>query len=438
MKLSRQVSLLTCGAVAGAVVLSGGLGLALVQHAYDAQAQDVLHREAVLLSRVVVPGRARPVDRVLAGAGVRVVRVQPDGRVLGRLHPDPADVAAAAAGQPVSGVRDLPGGRYLVDVEPVGQDGGIILLQPRRQARATSYAVLRRLALALLVGLVVAGALGALLARRVARPLGNAARAAHRMAAGERDVRLAPDGPDEVAEVAAGLNGLAGALAVSEARQREFLLSVSHELRTPLTAVTGFAEALADGIAVDPAAAGRTIAVEAARLDRLVSDLLELARIGAQEFRLDIDDVDLVPLVQAAAGVWSARCAAVQVPFTLELGPARACVRSDAGRLRQVLDGLLENALCVTGSGVPVLLALQEEPGCFALEVRDGGPGLSEQDLPVAFSRGVLHDRYRGVRPGGTGVGLALVEGLVRRLGGTAVAGQAPEGGAAFTVRLPR
>ena len=438
MRLSQQVSLLTCGAVAGAVVLSGALGLALVRHAYDAQAQDVLHREAVLLSRVAVPGRARPVDRVLTGAGVQVVRVRADGRVTGRLLPGPADVAAAAAGQSVSGVRDLGGVRYLLDVEPVAQDGGIILLQPGREARATSYAVLRRLALALLVGLVVAAALGALLARRIARPLADAARAAHRLAAGERDVRLPPNGPDEVAEVAAGLNGLAGALAVSEARQREFLLSVSHELRTPLTAVAGFAEALADGVAADPAAAGRTIAVEAARLDRLVSDLLELARVGAQEFRLDIGDVDLVALVQATAQVWSARCAAVDVPFTLQLEAAQAQVRSDAGRLRQVLDGLLENALRVTGSGAPVLLVLREEPGCFALEVRDGGPGLSEQDLPVAFQRGMLHDRYRGVRPVGTGVGLALVDGLVRRLGGTAVAQRAPEGGAAFTVRLPR
>jgi signal transduction histidine kinase len=102
-----------------------------------------------------------------------------------------------------------------------------------------------------------------------------------------------------------------------------------------------------------------------------------------------------------------------------------------------VLDGLAENALRVTPAGRPVLLGLYETPGTAVLQVRDGGPGLAPEDLPVAFERSVLYERYRGVRQVGTGVGLALVHGLTTRLGGTATAGRAPEGGACFTVRLP-
>jgi signal transduction histidine kinase len=107
-------------------------------------------------------------------------------------------------------------------------------------------------------------------------------------------------------------------------------------------------------------------------------------------------------------------------------------VRTDPRRLRQVLDGLAENALRITPPGSPLVLAALDEG---ALQVRDGGPGLSDEDYAVLFERGALHDRYRGRRPTGTGgIGLALAHGLVTRMGGTISAGPAPEGGVAFTV----
>src|SRR6185437_3578593 len=108
-------------------------------------------------------------------------------------------------------------------------------------ARASEGITRLRLIVALAIGLAVAAAAGVLLARRLARPLQRAASAAHRLSTGARDVRLDPEGPAEVADVADALNALSAALAVSEGRQREFLLSVSHELRTPLTAVKGYA-----------------------------------------------------------------------------------------------------------------------------------------------------------------------------------------------------
>jgi signal transduction histidine kinase len=258
------------------------------------------------------------------------------------------------------------------------------------------------------------------------------------MSNGRRDLRAPVAGPREVADVADAVNRLAEALARSESRQKDFLLSVSHELRTPLTAVSGFAESLADGVVTgqDVPRIGRLVLDEAHRLDRLVSDLLDLARLGAEDFRLDVVDVDLTQLVRATAEVWQSRCAARDVPYRADTPPYPLPVRADPRRLRQVLDGLTENALRVTPAGRPIVLSLETASGRAVLRVRDGGPGLADADYQVAFQRGVLHGRYQHNRPVGTGVGLALAHGLVTRMGGTIQAGPAPEGGACFTITL--
>jgi two-component system sensor histidine kinase BaeS len=146
--------------------------------------------------------------------------------------------------------------------------------------------------------------------------------------------------------------------------------------------------------------------------------------------------VDLTELVRAAAEAWGSRYAGDGVILRTELPPAPVVAYTDPGRVRQVVDGLLENALRVVSPGAPVVLAVTRTD--FAVvEVRDGGPGFTDQDLAVAFERGALYQRYRGVRKVGSGLGLALAGRLVRRLGGQIEAGHAPEGGARFTVRLP-
>jgi two-component system sensor histidine kinase BaeS len=265
------------------------------------------------------------------------------------------------------------------------------------------------------------------------------AAAAGDLASGARDVAVPESGPAEVAAVGAALNELARSLAHSEARQREFLLSVSHDLRTPLTAVTGYAESLADGV-IPPegvAEVGRIVGAEAARLDRLVQDLLDLARLDAHEVTLTMAAVDLAGLLASAEPVWRRRCDAVGVAFGLELPAVPLVVTADPDRLRQALDGLVDNALRATPAGRPVIVGAHTESGYAVLEVRDGGPGLAPEDFPVAFERSVLHERYRGVREVGTGLGLAIVARIVARHGGTVAARPAREGGACFAITLP-
>jgi len=445
--LASRTALATTAAAVVTVLIAGAVSLGLVRSAAQSDARRTLAGLADAAAQAAERGVPRTAEvrtrRLLNQIGVDYAIVAPDGTVRG-TGPiatgalTAAEAGSVAAGSALSVGREVGGTRVLVEARPTPVNGGgVVLVQP--DVAPLARAVVRRTLVALLVGLAVAVVAGVLLARLLARPLRRAASAAHALAAGARDVRVVPEGPAEVAEVAESLNALAAALARSEGRQREFLLSVSHELRTPLTAITGFAESLADGVTAgeDVRPVGATVLGEARRLERLVSDLLDLARLGAQDFRIDLRPVDLTALVRAAAQVWRARCAAEGVAFSVELPAYELVTVTDPTRVRQILDGLAENALRVTPAGAPIVLALVARSGLAVLQVRDGGPGLTPEDCAVAFDRSVLYERYRGVRRVGTGVGLALVHELATRLGGVAEAGRAPEGGACFTVRLP-
>jgi two-component system sensor histidine kinase BaeS len=443
--LTRQFTLLAALVATVVVVVAALVSIPLISSASQAQARDTLAREADLVSDAVARADSGTVASGLTrlraalatqGTTVEVVR----GHRLPTAPVTVADVAVTTSGGVVSDVRTADGLQVYIEGRQASSTSSVFLLQDASVVGSLNGVALRRLAFALLVGFVVAALLGYLVARRVVRPLRAAAAAAEHLATGARDVALVPDGPAEVASVTESLNRLSAALAASEGRQRDFLLSVSHELRTPLTGITGYAEALADGVVShgDVAATGATVLRESQRLERLVADLLDLARLGAADLRLSPVDVDLTGLGTEAAAVWSARCEREGVVFVAELPGAPVVVRTDPLRVRQIIDNLAENALRVTPAGRPLVLAVRAEDFGATVEVRDGGPGLTPDDIAVAFEPAALHERYRGVRQVGTGVGLALVGRLAVRLGGRAWAGTAPEGGARFAVALSR
>jgi two-component system, OmpR family, sensor kinase len=380
--------------------------------------------------------RARKVAQTLREQGIQTVLIQ-NGRPDQTGLP-PRVVADVAAGGSVSQRVMYQGKLMMVEGRPASTGDGIVLLQP--VISATARTVFNRLWLALGAGLLAGVLAGLLLARRLGRPLRQVAVAARKLSAGDRTARAPTDAPAEVAAVSAALNDLATALTTSENRQRTFLMSVSHELRTPLTTMKGYAEALADGVIGPDGAqrAGQTMLAESEHLDRLIEDLLVLARLEADDFPLEFFTVDLVTLAAAAAESWAPRCAAVGVPLRTQVPDHPVPARTDPGRVRQILDGLLENALRVVPQGAPVVIAVLDAGTHGVVEVRDGGPGFTDDDLPVAFERGALYERYKGVRKVGSGLGLALANRLVARLGGQIEAGHAPEGGARMTVRLPR
>jgi two-component system, OmpR family, sensor kinase len=450
--LALRIALLTCAIAVITAVIAGGLAVRLMGQANERSARHTLSRLADAAQdtadTATFPqnGQAR-VTRTLRALKIEFATISAAGRVVAdtpvaRDAVDRAEIDELLGGASLSLLRTVDGTSVLIEGRGT-RGGAVVLVQRRADALAVGQQALRRVLLALLVAVAIAVLVGLAVAWRLARPLRRTADAARALASGRRDVSVRPEGPAEVADVADAMNMLTGALAQSEARQREFLMSISHDLRTPLTAISGYAESLADGV-VPPEQAqrvGEIMLGESQRLARLVADLLDLARLDAQEFRVDLAVIDVAETVEAAGAVWASRCAAEGVRFAVERQAAPALATADPSRLRQALDGLLENALRVTPSGAPIVLAVRHERDTYGrvlvvAEVRDGGPGLSDADLAVAFDRSALYDRYRGVRRVGTGLGLAIVHGLVSRIGGTIAAGHAPEGGARFTIRL--
>lgn len=438
--LYARIMLVIAAVAAIATLVAGLVGAQLIRAVAVDEARASLARQAQALSASGSVTDLATLRELAVGEAGRIALVQPDGTVTGagRKYVSHAAVAKVLSGQPFSQTETVSGTLVVVEARPISGGGGLALVEPVSAVNQASGPLVTRLLWALLIGFACAVAGGALVARWVAKPLVRVAGAARRLAQGERGVAVDGGGPAEVEQVAHALGALDASLAASEGRQREFLLSVSHEMRTPLTALRGYAEALADGVipAEDVERVGRTLGAEAGRLDHFVSELLELARLEADDFRVDLAPVDAAGIFPAVIEAWRGVAEPAGVGLHAEAsGPLP--VVTDARRLRQLLDGLVENALRVAPAGAPVVLAGRLEAGVVVLEVRDGGPGLSEDDLKHTFERGALRARYAGERPVGTGLGLSIAQRLARRLGGELLAGRAPEGGACFSLRLP-
>jgi len=437
--LTAQVIAVTAATAVVAVIITAMVALPVAVRSANNQARAELVEKSALAVELLATERPAARERI-----VRQLR-QDDIAVylIRRGVPDrpglPQRVIEQVAGGALVDTRARVNNRpTLIAGRPLsGNSSGVVLTRPA--TTGTAGGILGGVWLALLAGLLGGVLAGALLARFIARPIRQAAAAAGRLSAGDRSIRLAGSSTAEAAELAGAFNQLAAALQTSEGRERDFLLSVSHELRTPLSTIRGYAEALADGVVSGDGVpkAGSTMLAEAERLDRLIADLLVLSRLEAADLPLDIVGVDLVELIRSAAEAWAPRCIPDGPRLLVELPSQPVVVQTDPGRIRQVVDGLCENALRIVPQGAPLVLAVRAGAGAGVLEVRDGGPGFTDDDLAVAFQRGALNQRYRGIRKVGSGLALALAERLVGRLGGTIEAGHAAEGGARFTVAVP-
>jgi signal transduction histidine kinase len=312
--------------------------------------------------------------------------------------------------------------------------GDLIVAKPKTELTQQLIPLLERLAIASLGGIIVAGLLGWYLSRRITRPVLALSRATDEIARGSYDVDL-PDvrGGGEVGHLADRFREMAARLSDAERQERNFLMSVSHELRTPLTAIRGHVDALREGVAEDPearAASLDVIAREGVRLERLVGDVLDLAKLEARRFTVHTEEVDMERLCDQAYSAFGEEARRRRIDYEKRF-EAHPTIVSDGDRVLQIISNLLSNAFRWTPDGGRVELELGASNGRVSVAVDDSGPGVAIEEQERIFRPFWSRD------DSGTGLGLAIAHELAVALGGRIELDSRPGQGSRFKLVLP-
>jgi signal transduction histidine kinase len=436
--MTRRITVTMVTVVAGALVLAVAGTTLLLRLSATARTRDELRTQAASMAQAIevlqAPRALEAMGRALRLQGQQVVRVGPGGRTTDALprgvSPDDLDVARLRAGETITGTH----GSLVYAAAPAPRRNTLLVVVLTRRTGPPLRDAAPLFGLAGAVALGVAALVAANLGRRLTRPLRAAETATGRIAAGDLAARVPePEGTDELARLSRSVNAMAEALERSRGLERQFLLSVSHDLRTPLTSIQGYAEAIVDGRTPDPSRAADTILAESRRLERLVADLLELAKLDARRFSLDIRATGLGEIVAAATEGFLPAAERAGISVHLHDDGAGSLVAADPDRLAQVVANLVENALRFAASRIEVSTTVAgEEP---ALWVEDDGPGMDDADLARVFEPFYQAPRA-AARAGGSGLGLAIVRELVDAMGGEVHAEPGGSGGCRVVVRL--
>lgn len=364
--------------------------------------------------------------------------LSPDSALPSGLSAADLQPAALREGQTVSGIYDGNRVYAAAAVNPDAQELSVVVVEGSADnvARRAVPWFLMASGVTLLLGAAVAWGLS----HRITEPLREATAVTVRIADGDLTSRVpehltAGGTPrDEVDTLAHSINTMADSLERSRGLEQQFLLSVSHDLRTPLTSIRGYAEAIADGAAPDPSAAAGVILAESRRLERLVKDLLDLAKLDARRFTLHPTDVDLATLAAESVDGFRHEAGEAGVALTLH-APAPVPAVVDPDRTQQVVANLVENALKYAGGQVVVTVGAVD--GHVRLEVADDGPGIAAEDLPHVFERLYVAQAAPVRKEAGSGLGLAIARELVEAMGGTVAATANQPTGTVMVVRLP-
>lgn len=452
---------LTAGLLVAAVIF-GVVSSQLIRQQSEVVARGELDRQVVALANTL--GR-QTAEQATRGEALRI-----DSAEYLAVIGGPA-TSLYYSGNPLSPIAGPPGGPIPVGVEldtqaisddglqrvefedplsgrarvgsiapvPVrGETWGFLLLaRPPGQLGSPWGAIGGRVAVAAGLGVVVALLLGLFLTQRLTRPMRAMRAATHRVAEGNLRTQLGQTGTRELDELIDDFNEMVRQLAHRDGASREFLMRITHDLRTPLTAIRGHAAALSDGV-VPEAARPRSLAAiesEAARLEGMVSDLLDLARLDARRF--SVAPAVVVPLALAGQALDAVRALAAERRVALQSGAESVpeAVETDEMRVLQIVGNLLQNAIRWTPEGGTVRLDLAGDgAGGLRVAVTDTGPGIPPERREEVFAPFQATDRPDGSR--GSGLGLAISRELARALGGE-LAVVDHEDGARFELTLP-
>jgi two-component system sensor histidine kinase BaeS len=450
--MAARVSLAFVAVLAVALACAGAVSLYLVRQAAAnntrrlvlQQTVDLAHREQTLnktnkdASQIIAD--VLPLLSSIAGIKqASIVETSAKGAFIDAVpkldfSPSAIDARELTAGKVTSGI-DRP---LAFAAVPLFSAGGITVSFLLAREISYSDASISTFLLAGGIALLVAALAAAVISRRVARRVVAAAGAAQQIAAGDFSTRLVASRHDyaELATLSSSLNQMAAHLEDLRDLDRQFLLSVSHDLRTPLTSIRGYAEAIAEGVTPDAGRAAAVVLAEAIRLERLIGDLLDLARLDAHQFSLHPARIDAGAAVGEAAGALRYEFEAVGIALEISTAPG-LWIDADRDRLGQIVANLTENALKFAHHTVAVTCA-RASPGTIVLAVSDDGPGIDPVDLPRVFERHFTSSRFPA-RVAGTGLGLAIVAELAAAMhGALEVTSPVAAGrGTRITVSLP-
>lgn len=406
-------------------------GVVLIQRSVENADVQAIGRQARTLRAVIAD--QSPDERVATQAAVtsvgRRLSIYSLDAISGQL-PDAAVESLRRTGMAAGRIHAPEGSIF--GAARLG-DEVVVLERPYETPVLDLTPWLSRVLLGSLITATCAIVASLLLARTVASPVDGVVRASEALAHGETPQPLPLEGPRELRSLSESFNTMAQELARAHDAERRFLLSISHELRTPVAAVQGFAESIREDV-IDPHRAAAFILAESRRLERLIGDLLDLARLRAGRFDVRPQHLDLRRIAAEAAERAGAAAESLDTDVVV-LAARPSPAFADPDRVLQITSNLIENALRVSPPGSVVSI----ETGPGRVLVTDNGPGLDAEDLEAAFERYILHDRQKqaGGRTGAAGLGLALVKELVETMGGSVDVETASGSGSAFLVRLP-
>jgi signal transduction histidine kinase len=449
--------------IAAAGIVSVAIAFQLLQNYSRSQSIKELRREAAGLSRLISEQAIAVSDR-----GTQVQTVQPSqlesasgdkiyyfgpspfpGQGLGGLNQLPreaqkkVDVARIRAGHTQTFEFTPAGSQSLIAVasplDVLGTTLGVLVIaKPQTELTDTWVTLMKFFGVSILGGLVVAGLLGWYASRRITNPVLGLSKAAEEIALGRYDVPV-PEvrGGGEISHLADRFREMAARLGEAEERERNFLMTVSHELRTPLTAIRGHVAAMQEGLTADPddeSASLDVIADATARLERLVGDVLDLAKLDAHRFTVLHEEVDMARLLDEAYATFGEEARRRSIDYRCDID-ARPVIVTDGDRVLQIISNLLTNAFRWTPDGGRVDLGLSQSNGSVSVVVGDNGPGIRPEERERIFRP--FFSRDKAGDGSGTGLGLAIARELAQALGGRIDVDTEPGKGSRFKLSLP-
>jgi signal transduction histidine kinase len=374
-----------------------------------------------------------------------------DGRALGTRRPPNGAVQTVIdqLQHPVdfpTRIRDWANSQYRgVPLIVGGQVVGALGVVPR-----TTLEKVGTQATGLGIGLLILGTLvsSIFIVGPVRRRIQDLQRAVRLLGEGDSTARAAESGSDEVADLASTFNSMADelakramALTTSDTARRQLIADVSHELMTPLTAILGHLETLSMAeVRLDDEKRQRSVAIsirEARRLERLIGELLDAARLEAGGGHLELQEVPLARLFEQVIAHHEHDSRARNIGFVSSIASDATSVFGDAFRLEQALENVTSNAVRHAHDGGTIELRAEAESDSVILTVTDAGDGIAPDQLPFIFDRFFKASSVKGVASRGSGLGLSIVKAIVTRHGGNVSATSTPNRGTTIRIELP-